>query len=584
MAINSYPATFISHSISENIPNIILVELAASIGIHIDINVLEFDDDNRKEIIETLEDTVINNPNFNEIAMFVNHNVSWNKKSLMIAYENLLQYGDCYKVPLYFDYGYPTPENPLLLPGRVLYRFCLLLGINLDVSDTLDYMYEKIMRCNAHKIVDSMHFNKIKSLCLSGEAKEAKEAKEPKEININKSSEDYDDLWKNLDNKIFLRNNYECKSNEEAIILSVMRFNIDISRSICPQEEYNIMKILKKKYKPIDNIMKYNYENNFSIYNLHIVFNPVFPARFYSDLVQLAKDYGNNLLEDEDEAYNYLYTAYYTNTWYRGWFPCTNRALHDSQRETTIGLEDKYNTSNIIILASGDELFKYGGNCHFDTIDTLIKHFQVNGLISPYSNKNLTDFEISRLLFLCEDEPTFCSLIQELVKEQNSLKNKIERFKNNYKELDCDMQNTIKDIFYKLLYASMYMRGWDGVSKDNLPIESYSTPNIEEAEEKSCICIYELHKMIEDLGKNKDFVLSIPLVRYLDGVYEPSRSRSDGYTLSERLFLLFHGNTSKNQRSCMKESSNWFAATSHMVLKSIQADPGFDIRKITWAS
>lgn len=571
--------TSITESVTIKTPDVVIIEIAASFGINVDLKILE-DVDNKKDIINQLNQTSLDDPDLTEKATFCNHQVIWHRGALVTAFENIMKYRQATIVPFIFEWGQPIPSSPLLIPTRILYRFCLLLGISPDIDDTGDIMYEKIMKHKAKSIIDQMDDIQVLK-CFIGRFTEYHDDLD--------NNEDLEDTWQNLDSKVYLRNNYIPMTNEQSVVLAVQRFNIDISMSTCPIGEYTALKNFKNEYVPLDPTMKLYYEKNKDIFDIDIVFRNYFPEIFYKDIDRTAKDFGKD--DDNENSFSFMETVSLTPTWYRGWFPCiSSQTMFPKleQKETSISLETHYLNENILLLVnSTEELMKIGGTCQFDTIDIMMEHFRINGLVSPYIKddsikKFLTNIEINRILSLCDDHDGMTKLIEDLLIEQKSLKCKVEKLKTGYFSLDYNIQIQIKEIFYKLLHASMFMRGWDGQS--TYPVTEHDTPFIDQAETKACMTIFELHQMIDKLNKHKDYVLSIPLVMYDDGNYVPSRSRSDGYTLGERLFLLSHGNTSRNQRSCMRESSNWFATTAHMVLRHIDSDPGFDIRGWSWSN
>lgn len=575
--------TSIPHVVTLKTPNIVIVECAASMGIDVNINILN-DDDAKKEIIEEISSMALEDIDMNEMATFVNHKVAWKKNSLITAYENLIKYINIKieDIPLYFEYGEPNSDNPLLLPARVLYKIGILHGLEFDSYTTTEEMYNLIMRHRAGLLIKNVNIQEIINFM-----KRFQERNSEVQILDKSSDKDFEEIYKNFDNKIFLRNNIICKNFEESIVMAILRFNIDISHSKNPNVEYNVMKILKKDYEPVDEIMNYNYLKNKDMYSIDIVFNPKIPESLYENIDRLAEDFGMTK-NYEDGSYTYMETVYLTPTWYMGWYPCLE------EKESSINLEKYNDYENVLVLATVPELFDHKSKCFFENIDTLIEHFKTNGLVNPNIDnidkimKPLNENEINRLLFLCQNNEKMIKVIENLSIKQNSLKNKLLKFLANYKELQEEGQLYVKKTFFKLFQASMYMRGWDGVS--DYPVRDTQINDIQLAEEKSCQTIFELYQMIDGLKlyNFKDNVLSIPLVRYYDGLYEPSRSNYDGYLLGERLFLLVHGNTSNNERSCMRESSNWFLATCNMILRSIdkdgEFDPGIDIKKFKWIS
>lgn len=559
-------AIAIPHVLLDSTPNIVIVETAASIGINVDLNVLEDDENNKKELIAMLTDTIIENPSIEEIAMFVNHKVNWNKKSLTKAFNNLLIYTTSVEIPNDFTYGSPTPEDPYMLPARVLYRGCLFYGLETDNYNTIEDMYEMIMRYKCGKVIDFLPINVIKQIVKSGNLEE------------DHSDNNYKRIWNRFNSTAYLRNYVKCINNEECIVMSVMRFNIDISHSKYPKAEYNLLRQTKgKNYVPVDDIMNFNYNKNPDIYNIDIVFNAKFPEMFYEDIDRLSKDFGNI---NRENSYTYMQTVYLTPTWYRGWFPCMNKC------ETMIMKDDMINGEDMLILATVDELFN-DGKC-FDSYITIMQHFRNKGLMCPYrNNKFLSDMEISRLLFLFQHDESMLDLLKELIEEQNTLKKKIEKFKISYHGLNDEGKDCVKQITNKLMIAAMYMRGWNGT--EPYPIKECGSEDLVIAEEKASVSIFELYQSLDELNKYefKNNFLSLPLVRYTDindGSYEPSRNRVDGYTIGERLYLLIHGNTTRNENSCMRESSNWFLATCHMILVQIGEEVDFNVREIKWMS
>ncbi len=611
-------ATDIPHILTLKTPNIVIVETAASLAINVDVTVL-YDDDNKLEIIKELSDKALEDPTLSEMATFVNHKEIWTKRNLCIAFNNLLKYTSITMadVPVRFDVGDPCNEFPERLPCRVLYKLCLIYGLSFDSEDTLEDLHLRVLRHRATVLVQTMCITDLNRMFDSQIKLHNKEQTEGVEV-VEQQRDDYEKTWSNFNDKKYLRNNLICDTKEKCIIMALTRFAIDISHSTCPIEEYNIMKLTTKEYVPCDPIMTYNYIKNKDMYDVDVVFNPSFPIQMYSDIVRLARDFGmarrsdfyeDDEINEEEDAYSYMQTVYLTSCWYRGWFPCLDKKTSNIELDH---IDDIRNHSDIFVYATGADLMTYGGKeqnsrndktsqgsegatratgvCDFDTLDTILKQIKLNGLIHPFSPPGkkiyMTDEEINRLLFLAQDNEELLNVLNVQIQKKNRLRNKLDVFIQKYRSSCVDTQLLVQKIFSKLLEASMYMRGWDGIG--DYPLETVASDDIELDDSRACDSLYELNLLIEESSKCglKRDILDIPLVKYehKTNKYEPSRDSANGYTLSERLYLLAYGNMTENEYSCMKESSNWFLATGHMVLKSVEIDPGFDVKRVIWAS
>lgn len=123
----------ITGTVSSSTPLIVLIEIADAHSINYDNDKLN-DSKYLANLLNTINITNVNTVrepydmrDYKLIARFVNKNFQWKKRSLIEAFDLLLDYtniNNLSAVHTNFDFGPQTPDNPKKLNACVLYGIC----------------------------------------------------------------------------------------------------------------------------------------------------------------------------------------------------------------------------------------------------------------------------------------------------------------------------------------------------------------------------------------------------------------------------------------------------------------------------
>lgn len=608
----------ITNHINENTPVCVLIEIADAHGIGYDqknINIPNFHRNLLKSINKAsvyIVNSKYDSSELTYIARFINKHTKWPRGKLIQAYEYLIQFINndnlMEKISNDFTTGLQTPENVFSINACILYKICTINRLNVNNRTTIEQMsysvkllreddIGSIMRRAKIFIENSNRINLINILMLSNH--------EIKDINIPASIDDikYNILPEGkINHKIIsviheslhdiktLQNKINPTTDQGAIALAIIGFNIDISRTVDPINEYNILKICQiSNYKPSDPWMKYWFKRNPSMFDLSITFNPLFPKVFYNDkiLKELARNEGYTDREITTEgSYELLQLANITETFYCGEYP------NLKSNQTCIDLSDVSEVPYGELLCFGQ--FNYLLNPI--TIGELVDLFNANkNFTNPFSKDAIfTKTAINKLKLIIRDHIRPCrkkmlssetiQIRQELLMAINDIENLIasgempaKQFLIIYQNSDIKTKQMIVKFLTQLLHMGMYMRGWLG--SENYPVSKAIVPyNIKgQVDINVSDSIREYEMTLTSLGKIGERINNLPLVIYRDKEYHASIEEKNGLTIGDRINIVKKGDTVSNVCSCIRLSSNWICASAHKYMTLIGLPPPFDI-------
>ena len=608
----------ITGSITQDTPLCVLLEIADAHGINYSVDDLN-DKHFSHHLLSTINQTKIKNiiypisniKHWKYLARFINKYIPWSRNKLVVAYEYLTNISseilNLDKIPLEFNHGLQTVENPYSLNACVLYRICRNYNINLCYQTTINHMTYaiKLLRTDTNILISkSRHFieKEAKHSDLVNMLLNLPKQNIPEKQIIKDYSEqpspvtNYNiltGLHKQLTNVKMLQERVVPSTVDGSVALAAINFGIDISKSKYPLEEYEILKSKHRfDYKPSDKWLNYWYGENPDIFNLNTTFNPLFPIGYYDKkhLIDLAKREGYTDKEiNSNNPYELLQLAYTSETFYQGVTP------NLKEKETIINLDklDEIPYGQLLSYGQRDILLRP------ITMEELIEMFNANqNFTSPFgAEKIFSATAINKLKYIlqCPHGPNpSIRITPETLKIRNDLLEIINCIQlkyddkssyeliSTYKNADSKTKNAIKKTFDILLLLSMQMRGMLN-EKDKYPIEIAIV--LEENKGQVALnvtkSIESFQNSCKSLGKIGTIINNLPLVKYKDGVYQPSISKDEGLTIGERIDIVKEGENSKNIKSCIRMSSNWLASSAHKYIKVLGFPNPFDIFKLS---
>ena len=603
------------------------------------------------------------------IARFVNNTIQWPISTLLDAFKFLIHFYTNTPSPLYknFIVGQQTPDNPHALNACVLYKYCIYYGIQLTSNYTIDHMAMALhmwseQESSLHTQISShlnphlskhhlinilMYLKRVpRNFNLSDDEYESDSppiithldssdvsstirSVEPSDTSIHsqvileqnsnntkkkitselleKNKKEYETVFKRLSKFSRTLDSVKPQTDSEAIVVSCVRYSIDISQAESPLSEY--LKIIKEgtSYVPSDIKLRQRkftlYPNTHSLY-LDRCFNPHLPFECYSDYVlrELAKREGIIHTLDESgrlqsrysqmrtrDIYDALQLSILLNTFYHGIYP-------HSQEETIITLES-------ISSMYFDECISYGvKDCSmiiFKYSELKDTFEQYKSFVNPSSKTNelFSDQSINKLLFLCqtpryECEPSESHLERKKLSEvilkircyTHSKFSECQDFYKLYSSSPSSIQTCILETLQSLHRLAMFMRGWDGIGP--LPISLAPVHDQLKIDQRVCSELVAFESKCESLNAISPLdtligtlILHLPLLKYKGKSFVCSSSSDDGFNIIERLTIVKSG-SNKNVSSCIRLTSNWLSASSYYYLDLIGHKPSYDISQL----
>lgn len=391
-------------------------------------------------------------------------------------------------------------------------------------------------------------------------------------------------------------------SFSQAIYLGASKYKIDLSYCDDPIEEYihistlypsviikskienpfewchlsigerkSLAKIWKDEYKPRDEGMREIWLRAPDILDLTLSFNPLFPECCYekSQLISLVSQEG---CRSGISNYEILQTAFVSNTFYHGLYPET------INKETPFELEDigELDPSSIICYGSrGSKTLKAM------SVGELERMFRVSlNFTDPFDRSSLfSSSSITKLKKIASDHG-FSSLLSVIVEVECLERFMDEKGKILMKEYQKkpEIREGIRSALTALLDLSMYMRGWNG-APEPLPIKEAPVDNQEVVDVHVVNAIRSLELKCQALGSYSSLILSLPLLNWKNGYY-PSTDPKEGLTIGERIEIIKLGNTFKGTASCIRLTSNKFAASAHRYMRALSMPVPFNIKAL----
>lgn len=622
----------ITEHINENTPICVLIEIADAHGITYDqkdignpnfsYHLMEAIHHTHVPVVgeQMLLPELKDKTEWRYVARFVNKHSQWPQSKLIEAYNFLIGFMDkedpLNKIPLGFKFGSQTPENIKSINACVLYKICAGNRLNTHSRTTINQMAYavRMLRESVESLIrrsrqfidhDANRIDLINVLMLSQH-----EIQDPDPPIINddtnyqiipktvSSYEMLDHLHITLNNIGELQKKIEPSTEYGSTALAAINYGLDISKASNSNREYKILKLTgRHDYVPGDNWMRYWYQRNPDIFDLTIMFNPLFPSIYYDSnrLTEMVRSEGYTDREIAVSShYELMQIAHITETFYMGEMP------NMKSEETYIDLD------HVDDVPYG-ELFCYGqkeGPLYPISIRELIGLFSNNqNFTNPFAkNAVFNSTSINKLKLLIQ-KPTGPLSTKRLTPETIEARNRLfdiivnlelltkitdeptKQLGFTYRNSSPDTKNKILTTLTTLLHVGMYMRGWKGPGENYPVIQApVSVDRQGEVFVNVARTIGKYEKLCRSLGRIGLQINNLPLVKYCDGHYQISTTKNDGITVGDRISIIKDGEDTSNISSCIRLSSNWICSSAHKYLIGIGQSPPFDIFNLRYIS
>lgn len=562
---------------------------------------------------------------YGAIARFVNKNYQWKKSVLLQAFDFLLSIpNNLTNIYLNFDYGPQTPDHPNSLNACALYAICKANKITTCGETTVNEMASNIKLLFSlkdtninHSIRTTIHNALMYGDCEGYQLVNMLSIIDPeKSFNLMQTREhettpilhlsgnsirvniDYDEL-RNVANQVRSRSSRNLpRTHTEAVAMAAIYYKMDISKVKNPLAEYQ--ELTRTPYFPIDRDLakrlqiSNSYPDSLLSPRLDKNFNPELPYELYedSDLNALCIDegYANSDIIDEG-SYTLLQTSYLYSTFLHG-----KQTVPINSETTMLDNYEELDYHNVLMYGiRNSEMRFYTYTELRDTFTTFKKFQKPDG-----NNETFPDKLINKLFVLCakdqrigESEAIFRERIDlgyEIDRVRLYLHNnnsKIRDFIYLFEMSDQNVQIKVRDFMMLLVESAMYMRGWSG--DGSYPLTSMEA-NSDETDQPAIALrvtesIQKLDKSIEDLneilGGLGNIVKELPLMFYnsRNGELTVSAVEEEGLTIYERINIVKGGENGSIQ-SCIRMSSNRFAASAYYYMKLMSMEAPFEISRM----
>lgn len=220
-----------------------------------------------------------------------------------------------------------------------------------------------------------------------------------------------------------------------------------------------------------------------------------------------------------------------------------------------------------------------GGPYYVYDPDELALFFQKNQIFQNPAEVKVSYFapKSIRQLLQILDEGNLKQTITGIVDKLGTLEMKIQEFYRLFNK-----KKAFGEQFAKLIWAlhevAMFTRGWDG--EGPMPVETAVFDNYNEVEERSNIALGKYLNILEQSDKEvQECFNEIPIWKYFRNQY--LRSQHEANTIQKRIQLVLQGEgTGRDEHSCIRLSSNYFAATSFRLAAVVKIDLKYNIEDL----
>lgn len=537
------------------------------------------------------------------IGRYINKNCSnWRVSSLMQAFDFIQHYmGPNYDLPAEsdFPFGVATPNTPTSFNACILYKLCRHHRITLTRDTSLmtmavairlliqplpllrNVLQERLPLLDTNASIVNMLINspQFEQIPLPQDVEHGP-APQNDEVVTYETIDAAQSVFANVGS---LLRRVPPMTKSEAVVLAAMNYRIDLSNVRDPIREYNLLSNVP--YIPSDLQLRNLIRRNRNYLRLDIFFNPSLPPTLYTDEILRNLAIREGYRESDLQAtrpYELLQIAYLSNTFYAGY----QEGIVN--RETPISMENLDEVDNDVIICYGRKGAALTALRYGELAETF-RH--ARNFINPLIRNATFEPLALRKLKLLASAPCPGESPEASQERQNLYNIMVETeilYDNNnsrarelnevYRNANENQKREIQACIHCLFELSMYMRGWDGISRYPITqlqsdIRGRPQQHIDIAVTNAITRFEQKCALMGDLG---NLIMSMPLLQYR-GDFHASTEPNQGLTIRDRINIVKLGESHANIASCIRLSSNWLAATAYRYMQVIGVTPPFDI-------
>lgn len=491
-----------------------------------------------------------------EMARFVNpREKAWNYYTLITAFNSIYHFKPSNFVIGEAEFGFKTHYQPESIDVCMCYSICKHYSLPLKRNTSFDDMIKMI------KSFDFQSYRNFDSI--------------PR-FDDNRSLENIYSSFRTSNVYSYLLP----MTKNEAILFSAIAFNLDLSESSDPIEDFfRRRRNGGKDYQPKCEIFRKKYSCNTYFFTISKFWNPQFYFLYSdSDIVNHAvkEGYPRDDILNKEDAYLSLTESRRSYTFYYGKHP-------NASDESIISCEDLNEKSNEECISIANY---YKKEFYTFTFKELLDFYQMKrmlvNIIKPrelFNSIQLKKLDNILSLYNSPDADEFKNFIADIKKSQRNLSPSEIGLKNIFSTSDEEEKRVILNSLDLLLKASMRMRGW-GVTCENYPLTSDECNGGDATKIDSLTfdAINEFENFLEANPEIKDLIKSLIIFDYRDGNFAPVIDIDQGRNIGERIEIVKNGGLTDSVYSCIRLSSNVFCATVYKYLTILGEEEPFNIK------
>lgn len=539
----------ITGPLDDNVPLVVLLEIVEAHGLEYDPDYLEDAD----FIHDVVHDVSVHQVPFSlgKLARYINHQIRWSQEQLLQYYHQMHSFVSNHDLLQPLQPGQIEPGK-FMMNACMAYGLCQKYKIRTNNATTLDQMSAAINLIAQPAEVLQFRALSLMRVCPVDVLVNFLQSHE---VPPSSRSQDLTAAVAKLTDPNLTRLCYVPESDEEAIVATAINMKVDISRAQHPLLEYGRIRLALKQpypqivYQPYDQWMNHWYTRNplfFSVkwgQNSNLNFVKTVQDEIPTLLPGPSPDHphtsaGESKIDMVDLSQISVGGLY----------------LYQGQKElepyTLEELIDSFSHSRSFVLPTKDP-FLLPLNQGMKFRELLID-------VYPFANHN-TRTVIDRAVQVVDDIASFLAASDETTKAFNQI----------YSVSPPSQRAAYLDCLVKVLHAGMYMRNWKG------PGNAYPLTDIDSltpAKDEADLALRVTEALTGILSLPTEVratVLSLPLVKPVNGGYVDSTEKINGLTIKDRLDIVYEGESSGNMSACIRESSNYLCASAHKYLGAI---------------
>jgi len=540
------------------------------------------------------------------LATYVNIDYNtWTKTSLLSAYKHMHDVNQDVDLSKIY-YGQKSYENIDAYNSCMLYGLCVKNGIQtewnmkpetmcfllkqtlLSISSLKEQLLTCVENLNKSSLVNLINKAVNSNKLILSEVnepiitKETPKNKLPPVISLEVS--DLTDSLNRYKNSAYILQQINPKTHYDAVILAALNYNLNLTESKHPFEEYMRIKEVKNisLYKPVDLEFRKRYLTNPDWYNLSTHWEP--KLSFIYDENGLKKLCVYEGFDHEDfRSYGFDSLLQISRISFNAFL---GKNVYSTEEYTPIELNEIKDLHNNECITLGNVETK---DMTTYTFNELADHFaHAKNFTNPAKLTESLDKRIIRKIGLYASKLNYVKMLEaiEVVEKWKSYSSEhTDKLRSIYHH-----NYNITDILYKILECGMYMRGWR-VSSEKYPIGESLT--ISDKIENAALridtnVVNSINDVFDRLKLYRDEEIKIlenlPLIKTsIDGDninYIVSPDPDDGSSIFERLRIVLGGEKYKNMKSCIRLTSNILLISVHYYLCSLGIHEPFNIREL----